>query len=155
MKTKQTKGPLQKIDERTKGLALRVIAVMYFLTILSMQGIVLYRQLALGQEIERFEDIAVIMVVNTLFLITGFLYYGVIPIRKLRLRSVLLIYLAIVILGSIFTYVKYNVVMDQGLSIQQIFDKVIIVIAVTGLMLLFFILFYFLGKRKMDKALEE
>lgn len=155
MKTKQTKGPFQKVDERTKGLALRVIAVMYFLTILSMQGIVLYRQLALGQEIERFEAIAVIMVVNTLFLITGFLYYGVIPFRKLKIRSVLLIYLAIVILGTIFTYVKYNVVMDQGLGIQQIFSKVIIVIAVTGLMLLFFILFYFLGKRKMDKALEE
>jgi hypothetical protein len=32
---------------------------------------------------------------------------------------------------------------------------VIIVIAVTGLMLLFFILFYLLGKRKMEKELEE
>lgn len=155
MKTKQTKGPFQKVDERTKGLALRVIAVMYFLTILSMQGIVLYRQLVLGQEIQRFEDIAVIMVVNSIFLITGFLYYGVIPIRKLKISNILFIYLSIVILGSIFTYVKYNVVMDQGLSIRQVFDKVIIVIAVTGLMLLFFILFYLLGKRKMEKELEE
>ena len=155
MKTKTTKGPFQKIDERTKGLALQVIAVMYILTILSMQGIVLYRQLALGQEIEKFEDIAVIMVVNTLFLTSGLLYYGVIPIRKLKLTSILFIYLSIVILGSLFTYVKYNVVMDQGLSFQQIFSKVIIVIAVTGLILLFFILFYFLGKRKMEKELEE
>lgn len=155
MKTKPTKGPFQKIDERAKGLALQVIAVMYFLTILAMQGIVLYRQLALGQEIEKFEDIAVIMVVNTLFLVSGFLYYGVIPIQKLRLKSILLVYMSIVILGSVFTFLKYNVFMDQGLSFQQILDKVLIVIAVTGLILLFFILFYFLGKRKIKKELED
>ena len=128
---------------------------MYFLTILAMQGIVIYRQFALGQEIGDFEDIAIIMTINSLFLISALLYFGAIPFRKLKVKTLLLIYLLFVVLGSIFTYVKYNVFQSPGLSFKELFDKLIIVFAILGIMMLFFILFSILGKRRLDKKIEE
>lgn len=143
------------MDERTRQVAYRIIAIMYFLTILAMQGIVLYRQFALGQELADFKDIAIIMTVNTLFLISALLYFGAIPVQKLKIRSLLLIYLLLVVLGSAFTFLKYNVFQSPGLSFKELFDKLIIVFAIIGIMLLFFSLFSILGKRRIDKELED
>ena len=153
MKTKNNK-PFN-MDERNKQVAYRIIAIMYFLTILSMQGIVLYRQFVLGQEMSDFEDIAIIMTINSLFLISALLYFGAIPIRKLKIKSIILIYLFLIVMGSVFTYVKYNVFQSPGLSFTQLFDKLIIVFDIIGLMMLFFILFSILGKRRLDKEIED
>lgn len=142
------------MDERSRLVALRIIAIMYFLTIVSMQFIVIYRQFALGQELRDFEDIAIITTVNSLFLISALLYFGAIPIRKLKIKSILLIYALFVVLGSAFTFVKYNLVRSPGLTFRELFDKLIIVYAVTGIIMVFFVLFSFLGKRKMEKELE-
>ncbi len=118
MKAKN-KRPFLGMDERNKQVAYKVISVMYFLTILAIQGIVIYRQFALGQEIRDFEDIAIIMTVNSLFLISALLYFGAIPVRKLKIKSILLIYLAFVVLGSLFTFLKYNVFQKAGLSFMR------------------------------------
>lgn len=143
------------MDERGKQLAYKIMAIMYLLTILSMQGIVLYRQFALGQELSDFEDIAIIMTVNSLFLISALLYFGAISIRKLSIKSILLIYLLLVVLGSAFTFVKYNLVRSAGLSFMELFDKLIIVFAIIGIMMLFFVLFSYLGKRRLEKEIED
>lgn len=142
------------MDERGHQLALRIVAIMYFLTIISMQFILIYRQFVLGQEIKDFEDIAIITTVNSLFLISALLYFGAIPIRKLKIKSILIVYGLIVLLGSVFTFVKYNLVRSPGLSFKELFDKLIIVFAVTGIIMVFFVLFSLLGKRKMEKELE-
>jgi len=153
MKTKDKK-PFLNVDERNRQVTLRIIAIMYFVTIISMQFILIYRQFALGQEIQNFEDIAIITTVNSLFLISALLYFGAIPIRKLEIKSILLIYALIVAMGSAFTFVKYNLVRSPGLTFRDLFDKLIIVYAVTGIIMVFFVLFSFLGKRKMEKELE-
>ena len=149
------KRPFSGLDERSKGVAYKIIAVMYFLTIIAMQAIVIYRQFALGQDIRDFQDIAIVMTVNTLFLVTALLFYGVIPYQKVRIKSILLVYLAIVVLGSLFTYAKYNIFQSPGLSVKELFDKMVIILAVTGLIVLFFVIFSLLGKRKMDKDLKS
>lgn len=141
------------MDERNKLMAYKVISIMYFLTIISVQGIIMYRQFALGQDIHDFEDMAVIMTVNALFLISALLYFGAVQIQKLKIKSLLLIYLAIVVLGSVFTYVKYNVFQGLNLSPAQLFDKLLIIMAVTGLILLFWLLFSFLGKRRLEREI--
>jgi hypothetical protein len=153
MKTKDKK-PFLNLDERNKQVAYRIISIMYFLTIFAMQAIVLYRQFALGQELREFEDLAILMTVNSLFLISALLYFGAIPIRRLKIKSILLIYLLLVTMGSLFTYAKYNLFGSAKLSFSQLFDKLIAVYAITGIIMLFFILFSILGKRKMEKELE-
>jgi len=142
------------MDERNKLIAYKVITVMYLLTIFAIQGIVLYRQFVLHQQLNEFEDIAIIMTINSLFLISALLYFGAIPIRKLKIKSILLIYLVFVILGGIFTYLKYNVFQNPGLSIGELFNKLLIIVTIVGLILGFWILLTFLGKRRLEKELE-
>ena len=119
-----------------------------------MQGIVLYRQFALGQELGDFEDIAIVMTINSLFLISALLYFGAIQIRKIKVKIILLTYVVFVVLGSLFTYAKYNIFQSPGLSFAQLFDKLIIVITIIGLIMGFWILLSFLGKKRLDKELE-
>ena len=142
------------MDERNKQIAYKVISRLYFLTIIAMQGIVLYRQFALGQELSDFEDIAIIMTINSIFLVSALLYFGAIQIRRLSVKSILLIYLVFVILGSLFTYAKYNIFQSPGLSFAQLFNKLIIIVTILGLMIGFWIILSILGKKRIDKELE-
>ncbi len=147
--------PFMNMDERNKLIALKITAIMYFLTIIALQGVVMYRQFALGQSIYEFEDFAIILTVNSLFLISALLYFGAIPLQKIKIKIILSFYAAIVILGSLFTYVKYNVFQGVDLSFSQLFDKFLIIIAISGIIVFFFVLFSILGKRKLDKEIEE
>ena len=142
------------MDERNKLIAYKVSTIMYLLTIVAMQGIILYRQFALGQELDDFEDLAVIMSINSLFLLSALLYFGAIPIRRLSVKRILLIYLVFLVLGSLFTMAKYMVFRSPGLTFAQLFDKLLIVFAVISLIMGFFVLFSILGKRRLDKELE-
>ncbi|MBE0675509.1 MAG: hypothetical protein IH591_12685, partial [Bacteroidales bacterium] len=91
------------MDERNKLVAFKIMSIMYILTILSMHAVVIYRQFWLKQSVEEFEDIAIIMTVNTLFVFSAFIYYGITPLNKMKIRLILLLYLAFVIIGSLFT----------------------------------------------------
>jgi len=143
------------MDERNKNVALRVIAVMYFLTILALQGITIYRQLILQQDIHDFEDIAIVMLINTLFLLSALLYFGAIPLQKIKIKSILLFYGSIVILGSLFVFLKYNIFGEQPLTFAELLEKMGITAAVSGLIVLFFLVFSILGKRKLEKELAD
>lgn len=151
----KSKKPFLNMDERNKLIALKITSIMYFLTIIALQGVVMYRQFALGQSIYEFEDFAIILTVNSLFLISALLYFGAIPLQKIKIKIILSFYAAIVILGSLFTYVKYNVFQGADLSFSQLFDKFLIIIAISGIIVFFFVLFSILGKRKLDKEIEE
>lgn len=155
MKTKKNKKPFLNMDERNKQIAFKIISIMYFLTILAMQGIAIYRQFVLGQELEEFEDIAILMTVNSLFLISALIYFGAIPIRKLKIKTIILAYLVFVVLGSLFTYAKYNIFGSADLTLKQLFDKLIIVCAILGIMIAFWILLSILGKRKTEKEIGD
>jgi hypothetical protein len=142
------------MDERNRIIAYRVMSVMYLLTILAIQGIVIYRQFILGQSIKDFEDIAVIKTVNSLFLVAALLYFGAIPLQRIKIKSLIFIYAVIVGLGSIFIYVKYSLVQTPGLPFKAFLSQMYIVAAVSGLIVFFFVLFALLGKRKIKKELE-
>jgi hypothetical protein len=143
------------MDERNKLMALRIMAVMYLLTIIAMQAVVIYRQFALGQSIYDFEDFAIILTVNSLFLISALLYFGAIPVQKISIKTVLSGYTAIIILGSVFTYAKYNIFQNLDLTIFQLLNKLMIIFVISGLIVFFWVIFSFFGKRKLDKELED
>jgi energy-converting hydrogenase Eha subunit G len=104
------------MDERNKLIAYKVIAFMYFITLLSLVGVTLVRQFVQKQEISEFQDIAIIVTINSLFLISGLLYFGARPIQKLKIKFILLGYGLLVVLGSLFTYANYNIFLKLGLS---------------------------------------
>ena len=150
----KNKKPSFIIDERNKQIAYRVIAIMYFLTFFAIVGIILYRQFALKQDISDFEDIAIVLTINVIFLISSLLYFGAIPIRKLQVKSILLIYIVWVVFGSLFTYAKYNIFQSPGLSFNQLLDKLFIIVVIVGLILGFWILLSILGKKRLDKEIK-
>ena len=143
------------MDERTKLIAYKIISIMYFLTILALQVVIMFRQFVLEQSIHDFEDFGMILTVNSLFLITALLYFGAIPIQKIKIKTILLGYAGIIVLGSLFTYAKYNIFQSPGLSISELLDKLVIIFTISGLIILFWVIFSILGKRKADKELED
>jgi len=149
-----SKKPFLNMDERSKQIAGKVIAIMYFLTIIALQIDVIVRQFVFDQNIHDFEDLAIILTINSLFLITALLYFGAISIQKLKIKFVLIFYAWIVVLGTIFTYLKYNVFTDANLSFSQLMNKLVIIFTISGLIVLFWMLFSILGKRKIDKELD-
>ncbi len=150
----KNKKPFLNMDERNKLVAYKIIAIMYFLTIIAMQAVVIYRQFALGQSIYDFEGLAIILTVNSLFLISALLYFGAIPLQKIKIKAILGFYAIIIIAGTLFTYLKYAF---QGFALtsEQLFDKLIIVISISGIIVFFFVLLSILGKRKLEKEIEE
>lgn len=143
------------MDERNKQLALSISTVMYFFTLISLGSVMIYRQFVLKQDISNFEDIAIIMTVNSLFLLSAFFYFGLFSVKKLKIKTILIVYLGFVLIGSAFTYIKYNILDNAGLSITEMLDKTIIVAGITGIISLFFIVFTILGKRRLEKEIEE
>ncbi len=142
------------MDERNKQIACKVIAIMYFLTFFAITGILLYRQLVLRQELSEYEDIAIILTINSLFLISALLYFGAIPVRRLKVKSILIIYVVLVVAGSLFTYAKYNIFQSPKLSSGELLDKFILIFIITSLIMGFWILLTILGKKRLDKELE-
>jgi len=151
----KTKKPIFNMDERNKQLALSISTVMYLFTLISLGAVLLYRQFVLKQDVSNFEDIAIIMTVNALFLLSAFFYFGVFSLKKLKIKTILIVYLGFVLLGSAFTYVKYNILESEGLTMVEMFDKIIIVVSITGLISLFFIVLTILGKKRLEKEIEE
>lgn len=142
------------MDERNRQIAHRTMSIMYIMTIVSLQFMILYRQLVLKQPTEEFEDMAILTTVNSLFLVTGLLYFGAIPIQRIRIKTILFFYFLILILGSAFVWLKYQWIAETPLSNAALLDKMIIVASITGIIVLFWVLFSWLGKRKMEKDLE-
>lgn len=151
----KTKKPFFNMDERNKQLALSISTVMYFFTLISLGSVMIYRQFVLKQDISNFEDIAIIMTVNSLFFLSAFFYFGLFSVKKLKIKTILIVYLGFVLIGSAFTYIKYNILDNAGLSITEMLDKTIIVAGITGIISLFFIVFTILGKRRLEKEIEE
>jgi magnesium-transporting ATPase (P-type) len=142
------------MDERNKQIAYKVIAIMYFLTVFAIAGVIIYRQFVLRQELSNYEDIAIILTINSLFLMSALLYFGAIPIRRLKVKSILIIYAVLVVAGSIFTYIYYNIVQSPGLSFKELINKFLIIVAITGIIMGFWVLLSILGKKRLDKELE-
>ena len=54
----------------------------------------------------------------------------------------------------IFIYVKYSLLDSHPLPFRELVSRIYIVAAVSGLIVLFFVIFALLGKRKMDRELD-
>jgi len=152
---KNNNKPFLNMDERNKQIALKVIAMMYFFTFISLLGIMFYKQFTLGKTVADFEAVAMLVTVNAIFLISALLFFGALPIRRLKFKNIIVLYIVFVLMGSIFTYVKYNIVQKANLSVEQLAGKLFIIFTLTALLMGFWMLFSYLGKRKIEKELNE
>ena len=143
-----------KLDERNMYVIKRVFTIMYILNILSLIFIVNYRQFVLDQSSDQYRDIANVMVFNIVVGIAAILYLGGITFPKIKIGTALLFYLGFVTIGIAFTLIKYGVFYDVTLTFSFVLDKVLIIAAICAILVAIFLLFGYLGKRKIEKDLS-
>ena len=144
-----------RFDEREMNVFRRVCTVLYFITLYALIGIQLYRQFALGQTQEEWNDIAMLISFNVIVLLGSGLYLsGAINPRKIKLPYIIAGYLGFVLLGLAFTIFKYAVLLDQVVTLVQITEYFLIVLKISGLLVLLWGVLAFLGSRRLEKQIE-
>lgn len=143
------------IDERSRGIAIKLMSYMYVFSVLFLMVTLFYKQFVLHQPLGEYEEYAVLLVINVVFLLSAFLYFGVLPFEKFSITKIVFGYLVFVLLGFAFTYIKYTFLTEHPLPFGDILDKLTVIIFICGLFTFFFSLFAYLGKRKVDKELGQ
>jgi hypothetical protein len=142
-------------DEREYNTFRSLCTVMYLLTIFSLVVIQLYRQFVLHQPQEAWNDIAILLTANILFLFGLTLYLtGAINPREIKLRHLLLGYALFVLVGFLFTIFKYAVLLGQEINLLQVWDSLSTVVIISGVLMLALGLLAYLGNRRIDKQIS-
>ena len=139
------------IDERSLSTIRKVCTIMYFINILMLCFILVYREFVLHQSISEFTDIANLLVFHVIVAISAILYLGGISFPKIRLRTIFLIYFTFVTVGFLYTWFINNVLLNQHLSLYTALEKLFIIIVICGLFMLVYGLFAYFGYRKIEK----
>jgi len=143
------------LDERERNVYRNFITILYFITLVALIGMQLYRQFVLDQPQEHWNDIALLITLNVLFLLGGGLYLsGTINPRKIKTRYIVIGYTAFVLLGLMFTIFKYSVLLEQNVGLDQIWEYILIIIPITAILVVSWGLLAYLGHRRIEKQLE-
>ena len=144
-----------KLDERERNVFRNLITVFYFITLAVLIGMQLYRQFVLGQPSEQWNDIALLISFNVIFLLGGGLYLsGTINLKKTKTRYIVIGYAAFVLFGLLFTIFKYVVLLGQDVGLDQVWDYMLIILPITAVLVIGWGLLAYLGRRRMEKQLE-
>jgi len=143
------------LDERDRNVYRNLITVLYFITLAVLIGMQLYRQFVLGQPSEQWNDIALLITFNILFLLGGGLYLsGAVNLKKIKTRYIVIGYAAFVLLGLLFTIFKYAVLLGQDVGLDQVWNYFLIILPITAVLVIGWGLLGYLGHRRMEKQLE-
>ena len=144
-----------KLDEREQNVYRSLITLLYFITLTVLIAMQLYRQFALDQPMEQWNDIALLITFNVLFLLGGGLYLsGALNLRKIKARYIVIGYAAFVLIGLLFTIFKYALLQGQDVGLEQIWNYFLIVAPITAVLLIFWGLLGYLGHRRVEKQIE-
>jgi hypothetical protein len=116
--------------------------------------VLLYRQFVLHQNVEQFTDIANILVFNVVVVIAAILYLGGITFPRIKPLTVLVIYVAFVCFGFLFTLFKYSILLDRPLTLFQTFEKLAIILVICALFMFIYVLFAYLGQKKIESDIS-
>lgn len=139
------------LDERNLNVIQKVCSIMYFINILVLAFLLIHRQFVLHQSVKEFMDFANLLVFNAIVAIAAILYLGGISFPKFRLRTLLMIYIIFVTIGFLFTMFKYNILLNQSLSVNESLEKLLIILVICALFMFIYGLFAYLGYRKIEK----
>lgn len=142
-------------DERETNTFRSLCTIMYLLTIFSLVIIQLYRQFVLHQPQQAWNDIAILLTVNILVLLGLTLYLtGAINPRKIKIRYLVIGYATFVLVGFLFTFFKYTVLLGQEVNLAMVWDYLSIVVIISGILVFALGLLAYLGNRRIDKQIS-
>jgi hypothetical protein len=123
---------------------------LYLLTIFALWIDVCWRQFIVGQPLAEFADLAALMAANIFLFIGAVLYYGGVAIPQIRMSAVLIMYFVCLAVGTGVTYLKYHMS-----SPGEIFERIVLVAAIAGIVVLLYVLAAYFGSKKVDREIEE
>jgi hypothetical protein len=112
--------------------------------------ILVYRQFILGQSIDGLHDLAMLFTANVVFWIGATLYYGGISVGRVKPLPVVIVYVSLVVVGTVFTTVKYG-----STTFSAVVDHLITVASVSAGLIGLWVFLAYMGQKKMAKALSE
>ena len=138
------------LDERGMGIIRQISTVLYVITLYSLIAVQLYRQFALHQSNEEWNDIAIIITFNVIVWLGAVLYLtGLVNPRNVKLR-----YLIAGLIGFAFTVFKYSVLLQQKLVMRHVLDYLLTVIKISAFLVISWGLIAYLGNLRMEKRME-
>ena len=135
-----------QVDERSALVFRKICTRMYLITIIALWLDVLYRFFWLDQPVTGFLDIAALLTINVVFAIGAILYFGGVTIPRFRASFVAIFYVFSVVGGTAFWLAKDSTAFAA---------KLLIVAAISGILILLYLLAAYLGTRTVDKDLED
>jgi heme/copper-type cytochrome/quinol oxidase subunit 3 len=143
------------LDERDRNVYRNLTTVLYFITLVVLIGMQLYRQFVLGQPSEQWNDLALLITFNVLFLLGGGLYLsGRINLKKIKTRYLVIGYATFVLLGLLFTIFKYAVLLGQDVGLDQVWNYFLIILPITAVLVIGWGLLGYLGYRRIEEQIE-
>ena len=155
-RTKEMSNKMQIFDEREMAIFRRICTILYLITLYSLIGIQIYRQFVQHQPQEDWNDIAILITFNAIVLFGSVLYLtGSVNPKKIKIRHIIIAYLGFVLLGFAFTLFKYTILLNQSISVGQIWDYLGIVVKISALLALALGILAYLGHRRMENQIEQ
>ena len=146
---------LPVFDERELVVFRKICTTMYIITFFALIGIVSYRDFALGQPHQQWDDIAMLMTINVIVMIGALLYLnGSINPTKIKIRYLIVGYIGFVLVGFAFTTFKYAVLEGVPIDLTFAFDNLIIILLISGVLVLGWSLLAYFGSKKIEKKIE-
>ena len=142
------------LDERNINILLRICTVLYIITLYSLIVIQLYRQFVLHQATSEWQDIANILTFNVLILLGSALYLGGLTPQKVKIRTILFLYLGFVFIGVSFTIFKYTILLKEQINWGDIGSYFLIVSVICAVLITAWSILAYLGQKRIEKKLE-
>lgn len=137
------------LDERNRAIIGRICTILYLITIYSLMGDMMYRQIVLHQNPRQFEDIAIIFTANVLGFIALILYFGGVTAGKFSFKNIIAGYFVFLALGMTFTMIKYRDCLSTCFL-----NSAVIVFTICTLMTAAVVVIAYMGKRRIDREIE-
>lgn len=137
-------------DERFKDIFKTLCTRFYIVTMVFVWGDIMYRSMILKQPPGAYEDLNIIMTLNVLLFLPSVFYYSGLSFRKVKAGTLVLIYLLMVVLGTIVTIFKYGVY-----DPKFILGKVVIIAAICAILVSVYVFFAWFGYRRIEKQIES
>ena len=143
------------LDERGMGIVRRISTVLYVITLYSLVAVQLYRQFALHQPKEEWNDIAMIISFNVIVWLGAVLYLtGLVNPKNVKLRDIITGFIGFVLIGFAFTVFKYSVLLQQELVMRHVLDYLLTVIKISAFLVISWGLIAYLGNLRIEKRIE-
>ena len=137
-------------DERFAANFKTLCTRFYIITMVLIYGMIMYRSMVLKQPQSEYEDLLLLMTLNVVLFIPSMLYYSGLSFRKVRPLNLVLVYILMVVIGTVFTIFKYKIY-----DPMFILGKVGIIATIIAILMAVYVFFAWFGYRKVEDEIGE